>query len=56
MLRAVLQCGHDFNVSIQYLHAGDKLTYSSPLGLMYLLLDVVLLPLGRIVGKDPELM
>ncbi len=54
--RVVLQHRQDFNVSVQHLRAGDKLMYGSPLGLTYLLLDVVLLPLGSIMGKDHELM
>jgi hypothetical protein len=43
-------------IPVQDFHSGNKLTYSSPLGLTYSLLDVVPLSFGSVGGKHGELM
>ncbi len=54
-LGAVLQCREVLQVAIEDFHARNVLTYGSPLGLTYPLLDVELLALGRVNRENCEL-
>ncbi len=55
-LGAVLQRREVSQVAAEDFHARNVLRYGSPLGLMYPLLDVELLALGRIDRENCELM
>ena len=55
-LGAVLQCREVSQVAVEYFHARNVLTYGSPLGLTYPLLDVEPLALGRVNHENCELM
>jgi hypothetical protein len=55
-LGAVLQRGEVSQVAVEDFHARNALTYGSPLGLSYPLLDVELLALGRVNRENCELM
>ena len=55
-LGAVLQRWKVPEVTVEDLHARNVLTYGSPLGLSYSLLDVELLALGHVNREDCELM
>ncbi len=55
-LGAVLQRREVSQVAVEDFHVRNVLTYGSPLGLTYPLLDVELLALSRIDREDCELM